>query len=43
VLPSVVSYSSAISACEKSLQWEMALALMAAMPFARAAKLNHLM
>eukprot|EP00913_Durusdinium_trenchii_P001404 g1299.t1 len=28
VLPSVVSFSSAVSACEKSLRWEMALRLM---------------
>ena len=36
----MVTYSSAISACEKSLEWEAALELMSQMPAAKAAGLN---
>ena len=43
VLPSVVSYSSAISACEKSLKWEMALVIFADMPLGHVSKLQILM
>lgn len=43
MLPSVVSYSSAISACEKSLKWEMALVIFADMPLGHVSKLQILM
>ena len=42
VPPSVVTYSSAISACEKALEWEAALGLMSQMPASKVAQRKKL-